>query len=227
MVKTRQKNFRAFIFIEGDTEETIAYIAKNLELLKSLLLVFAYPLKEHYAPLLEYLNAEGFHFVQANNTEKLGLESNMMKESHKVASIDVAQTQMRDSTSPAQTANTNFAVNAESQSALELPLLDSTHTQDTLVLHRTIRSGEEIITRGDITIFGRINSGAHIQSDGNVQIFGVISGNVFCNGTYMILGKVGEGNILFQGEILDKTLLQYPYNKVYKKQDSIIIEELR
>lgn len=227
MVKTRQKNFRAFIFVEGDTEETIAYIAKNLELLKSLLLVFAYPLKEHHAPLLEYLNAEGFHFVQANNTEKLGLESNIMGESHKVASIDVAQTQMRDSISPAQTANTNFAVNAESQSALELPLLDSTHTQDTLVLHRTIRSGEEIITRGDITIFGRINSGAHIQSDGNVQIFGVISGNVFCNGTYMILGKVGEGNILFQGEILDKTLLQYPYNKVYKKQDSIIIEELR
>lgn len=227
MVKTRQKNFRAFIFVEGDTEETIAYIAKNLELLKSLLLVFAYPLKEHYAPLLEYLNAEGFHFVQANNTEKLGLESNIMGESYKVASIDVAQTQMRDSISPAQTANTNFAVNAESQSALELPLLDSTHTQDTLVLHRTIRSGEEIITRGDITIFGRINSGAHIQSDGNVQIFGVISGNVFCNGTYMILGKVGEGNILFQGEILDKTLLQYPYNKVYKKQDSIIIEELR
>lgn len=226
MVKTRQKNFRSFIFIEGDTEETIAYIAKNLELLKSLLLVFAYPLNEHYAPLLEYLNAEGFHFVQANNTEKLGLESNMMVESHKVASIDVTQMQMRDSSSPAQTANTNFAVNVESQNVLE-SLLDSTHAQDTLVLHRTIRSGEEIITRGDITIFGRINSGAHIQSDGNVQIFGVISGNVFCNGTYMILGKVGEGNILFQGEILDKTLLQYPYNKVYKKQDSIIIEELR
>lgn len=226
MVKTRQKNFRSFIFIEGDTEETIAYIAKNLELLKSLLLVFAYPLNEHYAPLLEYLNAEGFHFVQANNTEKLGLESNMMVESHKVASIDVTQMQMRDSSSPAQTENTNFAVNVESQNVLE-SLLDSTHAQDTLVLHRTIRSGEEIITRGDITIFGRINSGAHIQSDGNVQIFGVISGNVFCNGTYMILGKVGEGNILFQGEILDKTLLQYPYNKVYKKQDSIIIEELR
>lgn len=229
MVKTRQKNFRAFIFVEGDTEETIAYIAKNLELLKSLLLVFAYPLKEHYAPLLEYLNAEGLHFVQANNAERLGLESNAMGESHKVASVNVAQTQMCDSISPTQTANVaiDSARNTELKSASELSLSDSMHTRETLVLHRTIRSGEEIITQGDITIFGRINSGAHIQSEGNVQIFGVISGNVFCNGTYMILGKVGEGNVLFQGEILDKTLLQYPYNKVYKKQDSIMIEELR
>lgn len=43
----------------------------------------------------------------------------------------------------------------------------------------------------------------------------------------MILGKVGEGNVLFHGEILDKELLQYNQNKIYKKQDEIMIEELR
>lgn len=60
-----------------------------------------------------------------------------------------------------------------------------------------------------------------------MQIFGKISGNIFCNGDYMILGKVGEGNVLFHGEILDKELLQYNQNKIYKKQDEIMIEELR
>ena len=225
MVKTRQKNFRAFIFVEGETDETIAYIAKNLELLKSLLLVFAYPLRER-VPLLEYLSAEGLHFVQANSVENLGLESSVIKESHNFANINATQT--HDSISPAQVPNKiDSAPNIESKSVSKSSTLDSTHTKDTLVLHRTIRSGEEIITQSDITIFGRINSGAHIQSEGNVQIFGAISGNVFCNGAYMILGKVGEGNLLFQGEILDKTLLQYPYNKVYKRQDSIIIEELK
>ena len=121
MVKTRQKNFRAFIFVEGETDETIAYIAKNLELLKSLLLVFAYPLRER-VPLLEYLSAEGLHFVQANSVENLGLESSVIKESHNFANINATQT--HDSISPAQVPNKiDSAPNIESKSVSKSSIL--------------------------------------------------------------------------------------------------------
>ncbi|TLD83507.1 septum site-determining protein MinC [Helicobacter sp. MIT 11-5569] len=205
MVKTRQKNFRAFIFVEGEAQETIAYIDKNLSFLQSLLLVFTYPLNGDYTPLYEYLVNKNLNFMQSENKGSLGLDTKAQN------AINSAEIKHQNAESK----------NAESQ---------NTNLQEkitTLVLHRTIRSGEEIITKGDLTIFGRINSGAHIQSGGNVQIFGKIDGNVFCDGEYMILGYVGEGNVLLQGEIVDKELIKYPRNKIYKKQDSIVVEELQ
>lgn len=202
MIKTRQRNFRTFIFTEGEVEETIAYIKDNLGFLRSLLLVFAYPLRD--TELLGYLKQEGLRFIFAQDFENLGLESKASQQKH--------------------TEQQNLKVESAKEVDFDLQKEDS--VLQTLVLHRTIRSGEEIIAKGDLTIFGRINSGAHIQSEGNIQIFGEISGNVFCNGDYMILGKVCEGNVLFQGEILDTARLQSAQNKVYKKQDSIMIEEL-
>lgn len=196
MVKTRQKNFRAFIFVEGEAQEIIAYIDKNLGLLQSLLLVFTFDLNHNYAELLEYLKQKQLKFVLANSIENLGLDT-------KAQDIEKLESK-----------------NVESKK------IESKTQANTLVLNRTIRSGEEIIAKGDLTIFGRINSGAHIQSGGNLQIFGTISGNVFCDGEYMILGEVSEGNVLFGGEIVDKELLKYPHNKVYRKNDSIVVEGL-
>lgn len=199
MVKTRQKSFRAFVFVEGEVEETIAYIDKNLGFLQRFLLIFAYSLKGEYEPLHSYLIAKALNFVESSTGMRLDLESktpNAMNLKNNTEGIVATKTEVE-----------------------KQPI-------NTLVLHRTIRSGEEIITQGDVTIFGRINSGAHIQSGGNVQIFGEIGGNVFCDGEYMILGQVGEGNVLFQGEILDKALLKHLRNKVYRQQDTIVIEEL-
>lgn len=201
MVKTRQKSFRAFVFVEGEVEETIAYIDKNLGFLERFLLIFAYSLKGEYEPLHSYLIAKGLKFVESSKGMRLDLES--------------------------KTSNViSLKKGAERIVATRQKEMEKQMPANTLVLHRTIRSGEEIITKGDVTIFGRINSGAHIQSGGNVQIFGEIGGNVFCDGEYMILGQVGEGNVLFQGEILDKALLKHLRNKVYRQQDSIVIEEL-
>ncbi|MCI5969314.1 septum site-determining protein MinC [Helicobacter sp.] len=201
MVKTRQKNFRAFIFVEGEVQETIAYIDKNLGFLQNLLLVFAYPLN-NAASLLEYLKSKQLKFVQSSGIESLGLDV-------KVQEVEKLESK-----------------NVESHKLESEKLESEMQHATTLVLHRTIRSGEEIITKGDLTIFGRINSGAFVQSGGNVQIFGVISGNVFCGGDYMILGRVNEGNVLFCGEIVDRALLKYPHNKIYRNKDSIVVEEL-
>lgn len=212
MLKARQKNFRAFVFMQGDAQETIAYIEKNFVLLKDFLMIFTYPIKTaDSTALYDYLLFKNLNFIESLEIKKgetcgqihLGLESSQN------SAISPSNHHSIDSHLESQ------AIKSEEEA------------KPTLVFHRTIRSGEEIIAQGDLTIFGRINSGAHIQSEGNIQIFGSISGNVFCNGDYMILGKVVEGNVLFHGEILDKELLQHSQNKIYKKQNEIMIEELQ
>lgn len=212
MVKARQKNFRTFIFTQGEEQETIAYIEKNFILLKDFLMIFTYPIKTiDSTALYDYLISKNLNFIESLNTKK----------GETCGQIQLSLENTIHSMIPPNTAkNIESGVKSQETEVKNAP-------KSTLVFHRTIRSGEEIITQGDLTIFGRINSGAHIQSEGNVQIFGKISGNIFCNGDYMILGKVGEGNVLFHGEILDKELLQYNQNKIYKKQDEIMIEELR
>ena len=201
MVKARQRNVRSFIFLEGNTEETLRYVEKNAVLLQNFLLIFTYGMEENLKALLKEKN---LHFVENYLPKVQNLQSEL---------------------SPLQEQNTN------NQTIKEIPLQSTQDTQKsqeikTLIFHRNIRSGEEIISEGDITIFGRINSGALIQSEGNVQIYGEIDGNVFCNGEYMILGEILQGNILFSGEIIDKDKLKKGYKKFYKKQDEIIIEDL-
>lgn len=207
MVKARQRSFRAFIFSEGDMQETIAYIDKNYILLKDYLLVFVYPLQKD-TELYVFLSQKGLSFIES--IPKNAMQNGNIK--LEASGGDASLVKLKS-------ASVIDAFSVESK-------VECSKSEKTMVLHRTIRSGEEIITQCDITIFGRINNGAHIQSSGNIQIFGNISGNVFCDGDYMLLGKVLEGNVLFQGEIVDKALLIYPYNKIYKKNDVIIVQEL-
>lgn len=212
MVQARQKNFRAFVFTQGSEQETIAYIEKNFVLLKDFLMVFTYPIQSdstNHLSLYHYLASKNLNFIESLETKQGEAKGQIH------LSLENSNTQ---STIPPNNKTDLESQNTETKNP---------QTKPTLVLHRTIRSGEEIITQGDLTIFGRINSGAHIQSEGNIQIFGEINGNIFCNGDYMILGKVGEGNILFGGEILDKKLLQHSQNKIYKTQNKILIEELQ
>lgn len=196
MVEARQRSLRSFIFVTGQEEETIAYIQKHFILIKDFLLVFAYPITNK---LLEFLQSQDLTFIEQKNSQKI-------------------LSKLPETQKPQETS-------IKTESTQILPK-DNQPTNQTLILHRTIRSGEEIITKGDITIFGRVNSGAMIHAQGNVQIFGEIGGNVFCNGNYMILGPIKEGNILFDGEIIEKDKLLQNYQKIYKKNNEIIIEDL-
>lgn len=122
--------------------------------------------------------------------------------------------------------------NSEPNSLGETPPISPTPKKEerepipTLVLRRTVRSGEEIVAAGDVSIFGRINSGARICAQGNVQIFGEVQGVVECEGEYMILGKITQGSVLFGGEILDSSLFEGALKEVYLHDGSVVIKEI-
>ena len=221
MVETRQKNLKAFIFMQGDEEETLRYVQKNLILLKKFLLVFTYTLT---SKLREYLNAEKLHFIEnysllTNSTSPTPTLINPTQDTANLPPQDSLKQDFLKQPKPIPNLSIQDS-NPQKKSTL------AKENPKTLTFHRTIRSGEEIISPNDVTIFGRINSGALLQVEGNLQVYGESNGNIFCNGDYMILGAVKQGNVLFCGEILEKNQLQKGYKKIYRKKNEIVIEEL-
>ena len=165
MVEARQRSLRAFIFIAGDEEETIAYIQKHLVLLKDFLVVFTYPIG---SKLLEFLQSQNLNFIEQKNSQKI---LSQLPESQK--SIQKAKPTQLTQENLLTTQQTNPQQNSQPslQENQKIQEKEKKQTKNpTLILHRTIRSGEEILAQGDVTIFGRVNNGACIQAQGNVQI---------------------------------------------------------
>ena len=87
--------------------------------------------------------------------------------------------------------------------------------QERAIIKTPIRSGEYIETDNDMIILSRINNGAEIISNGNMEIFGEIHGKVECYGDYIIVSHIGKlGSVIFNGVILD--------NNKFKKRKQLI-----
>ena len=89
-----------------------------------------------------------------------------------------------------------------------------------LIFNRTIRSGEEIISNEDIVIFGRVNSGAKIITTGNVEVFGRVDGE------YIIAKNIENGDIIFNGEVIDKSIFNGSIKQISFKNGNLTIKEL-
>lgn len=50
--------------------------------------------------------------------------------------------------------------------------------RDTALVRRTLRSGQRVISRGNVVVLGDVNPGAEIIADGHVVVLGVLRGVV-------------------------------------------------
>jgi len=92
---------------------------------------------------------------------------------------------------------------------IEKTLEESVEKEKLKVYERPIRSGEEINEELPVVVFGRINSGAKLFCTQSVSIYGIIDGLVQCDGEYIVLyGLSSRGNLIFNGEIIDREFLQ-------------------
>lgn len=70
------------------------------------------------------------------------------------------------------------------------------------VVNKGLRSGESIVSRGDVIIYGDVNAGAQIEAEGNVTVIGALRGNVFVKdkgyvyATYMEPSQIRIGNVI-------------------------------
>jgi septum site-determining protein MinC len=92
--------------------------------------------------------------------------------------------------------------------------------------HAPIRSGNDLECDDDIAVFGRINSGARVFAKKNAIIFSTIDGTVEACGEYLILQKIGKGQVFFHGEAILAKSLNGHVCKVTMKNGEVAYEEL-
>ncbi len=203
-MKAKQKNIRVFeLNIESD-EEFFSYMEKNLILLREYLLLLSGNITE---TVINYLDEQSCCYKDMNGCSiKFKSSSKTSKEQHLVLN--------------------NIKEELERQNISQEETEQDITSSKTKVLHSPIRSGVELHHDGDITIFGRVNSASKVISDGNIEIYDKIDGIVECNGEYMIAKEVGNGFVIFNGDIIEKEKFDGTLKKIYKSGDELIIENL-
>jgi septum site-determining protein MinC len=201
-MKAKQKNLRIFdIHIESE-EDFFSYMNKNLILLKDYFMMIN---GETTPKIISFLDDSGLCY-------KLAKECNIRDFSKTNVTNELKQEEVQQETKPIN----SFDAQKESTSKEIIK---------TLLFNKTIRSGEEIVTEGNVTIFGRVNSGAKIICEGNVAIYGVIDGTVQCDGDYMIIKDLDKGHLIFDGNILEKDQFNGNLKKIIKSDEGPIIED--
>ncbi len=202
-MKAKQKTIRIFELDVEDESHFFDYMEKNIILLKDYFLLIHGTLTPK---MKEYLEEKGTCFKEAKSCRlKISSKSESIKKNDTIEKI------------PASDAPKKILLPQEEE--------EREQESTTLLYEKPIRSGEEIIHEGDMTIFGRVNSAAKVLCSGNVQVFGRVDGLVQCDGEYMIAKEIGNGYIVFNGDILEKELFDGPLKRVTRSEDGPIIKD--
>ncbi len=207
MIKAKQKTVRIFDINIKDEKDFFPYMDKNLVLLKEYMLVIS---GEVTAKVTKYLESHNICFIIAEDCNlKIKTKSDNATKSDIIEKIEPnPQKSVEKITISSQTEN------------IVAPKVE------TLFLERPVRSGEEIIHAGDVTIFGRVNSASKVLAEGNVEVYGTIDGLVQCDGKYMIIKDLGKGHIIFNGDILEREQFNGNLKKVTHTPTGVLIKDI-
>jgi len=205
-MKAKQKSIRVFELEVEEESHFFEYMDKNIILLKDYLLM----INGNLTPKMrEYLEEKGTCFKE---TEKCNIK--IPTKSNAIVTRDIM---------PEEAKQAPQEVVKYIEVEKEPTIVDHAKT---LLIEKPVRSGEEIIHDGDITIFGRVNSGAKVLCEGNVEVYGSIDGLVQCDGEYMVAKEVGKGYIVFNGDILEKELFDGKLKKITRSETGAVIKDV-
>ncbi len=206
-MKAKQKNLRIF-YIELDGEDDFfSYMEKNFILLKDYFLMIS---GEATPKIIDFLEDKNICY-------KLAEKCNIRKNSK--TNVGNNNAIIRRDTSPKAIEETKRII-SESQGK-------NSKCEKTLLINKPVRSGEEIVHHGDVTVFGRVNSAAKVICSGNAKVYGVIDGLIQCDGEYMVIKDLGKkGFIIFNGDILDRADFDGNLKKVIKTKEGIEIKDI-
>ena len=193
----KQKNLRVFHITVSSKEKFLDYLKKNKILLMEFFLLIDGEVDESIEKTLE---REGLCYKNIS-TCRLKLSSVKKEITAEVPKED-----------------------EQNKNVLEEPI-----SKDKLKIYdRPIRSGEEINEELPVVVFGHINSGAKLFCTQSVSIYGIIDGLVQCDGEYIVLhGLSQRGNLIFNGEIIERELLQNDVlQKITLKNNKIEIKKV-
>ncbi len=206
-MKAKQKTLRVFDIQIKNEADFFPYMEKNLILLKEYFLILS---GDVTPKVIKYLDKNNLCFIIADDCNlKLITKSNKPTKNDTIPKV--ASEKIKNVTNSSQSSDTIVEVKKI----------------ETLVFEKTIRSGEEVIYDGDVTIFGRVNSAAKVIAEGNIEVYGTIDGLVQCDGDYMIVKDLGKGHIIFNGDILEKNLFDGNLKKItYSENTGALVKDI-
>ncbi len=203
-IKAKQKSIRIFELEVNEESHFFDYMDKNIILLKDYFLLINGSLTPK---MREYLEEKGTCYKEADTCNlKLTSKPDASKKSAIIAEEKQEPQEM-----------VKF-VEVSEPGVIE-------HVK-TLLFEKPVRSGEEVIHDGDVTVFGRVNSAAKVLAEGNVEIYGRIDGLVQCDGEYMILKEIGKGYVVFNGDILEKELFDGKLKRVTRSETGAVVKDI-
>lgn len=206
-MKAKQKNLRIFyIEIEGE-EDFFAYMDKNFVLLKDYFLMVS---GDTTPKIIDFLEDQNICY-------KLSEECSLKK----FAKVNMSTNNgiIGESNQTKVTETTKYIISE--------PQKENSAYGKTLLINKPVRSGEEIVHDGDVTVFGRVNSASKIICSGNAKIYGLIEGLIQCDGDYMVIKDLGQkGFIIFNGDILDRADFDGNLKKIIKTREGIEIKDI-
>ena len=202
MIKAKQKTIRIFDIAIDNADNFFPYMDKNIILLKEFLLVLS---GDVTPKVTKYLDKNGICFMVTEDCNlKLKSKSN-------------------NDTKSAIIPKNEAKITINSQQDDKIAQVEKV---ETLLLQRPVRSGEEIVHAGDVTIFGRVNSASKVLVEGNVEVYGTIDGLVQCDGEYMIVKELGKGHIIFNGDILEREDFDGNLKKITVASEGVSIKDV-
>ena len=192
-MKVTQKNVRVFHIIIDEEEAFLDYFRKNSILLK-----------------------EFFLLIEGNITKSIAF----VLDQNGVCYKDISACTIRFGVikTPIPLAEEERKEEKTIESITPVALIIKSKLYD-----RPIRSGEEISEHVPTVIFGRVNSGAKVFCEESLSIYGIIDGLVQCDGEYIIVNGISpRGNLIFNGEIIDKDKVKQNVLQKIVMRDSVI-----
>jgi septum formation inhibitor MinC len=119
--------------------------------------------------------------------------------------------------------NAQIAQSELKQAKTQIEQLSQKLNRGFTVLDSIIRSGRELNINGDLLILNRVNSGATVNTSGNLIITQVVEGAVRCDGNFMMITVSPKANIVFNGVLVDNSLLENKLNRIELKDRKIHI----
>ena len=192
-MKVTQKNVRVFHIIIDEEEAFLDYFRKNSILLK-----------------------EFFLLIEGNITKSIAF----VLDQNGVCYKDISNCTIRLGVAKTQTPLVEEERKEEKTIERVIPVTPNIKSK---LYDRPIRSGEEINEHVPTVIFGRVNSGAKVFCEESLSIYGIIDGLVQCDGEYIVInGMSPRGNLIFNGEIIDKDKVKQNVLQKVVLRDSVI-----
>ncbi|MEW6726741.1 septum site-determining protein MinC [Desulforudis sp. 1088] len=66
---------------------------------------------------------------------------------------------------------------------MALQLSQDMHEPNTILIQRTLRSGQSVCYNGNVVILGDVNPGAEVTAAGNVVVMGILRGTIHAGAT--------------------------------------------